>query len=122
MRKRRVRRRRPVEQLAAGIGAYLDAALESDVARVTLVDAPGVLGLDVPDSEPGPGHLAMRAYIAASMNAGAIASVDPDMLTICCAVPRSMPPPLVARSVDLDATKARAAPVLHRLIAGLRPS
>jgi AcrR family transcriptional regulator len=112
----------PVEQLAAVIGAYLDAALESDVARITLIDAPSVLRSELSVIEPGPGHFAMRTYIAANIDAGAIARVDPDILTHVLRGAALQAATLVARSADPEEARARAAPVLHRLITGLRPA
>src|SRR5215472_11401403 len=39
----------PVEQIVTRVDAYLDAALDEEIRRITLIDGPAVIGLD-PDT------------------------------------------------------------------------
>ena len=61
--------------------AYLDAALDPEIRRITLIDGPAILGLEPDDAaDQQPGHLAMRAFLAASMASGQLIDLDPDVL------------------------------------------
>ena len=45
----------PIDQIVAGVNAYLDVALDAEIQRITLVDGPAVLGLEpeAPDRAAG---------------------------------------------------------------------
>ena len=100
--------------------AYLDAALDPEVQRITLIDAPAVLGLE-PDGPPSeqPGHQGMRGFVAAGMDAGAITKLDADC-------PRPRPQGLDPAGCDGDraladptAARRRIGAVLEAMIRGL---
>lgn len=59
----------PVDQLVAKLNAYLDAALDQEIRRITLIDGPAVLGLEPDDStaEQPPAYVALRSFIATSI-------------------------------------------------------
>ena len=44
----------PIDQIVAQLNAYLDVALDTEIRRITLIDGPAVLGLDL-DSRRRPG-------------------------------------------------------------------
>jgi AcrR family transcriptional regulator len=72
----------PVDVIVAGMHAYLDATLDREVQRITLVDGPAVLGFDLEHpAEEEPGHQALRDFIATAIASGAVVSLDPEMLT-----------------------------------------
>ncbi len=73
----------PIDQMVAVVNAYLDVALDEEVRRITLIDGPAVLGLE-PEGpvEQHPGHVALRAFIAAAIDRGELRDLDPG---VCCA-------------------------------------
>ena len=60
-----------IDQLVQGMHAYLDATLDPEVQRITLIDAPAVLGLE-PDGPPDEqaGHRGVRDFVAAGHEGG----------------------------------------------------
>jgi len=51
----------PIDQIVAGVNAYLDVALDEEIQRITLVDGPAVLGLEPEGpAEQQAGYLALR--------------------------------------------------------------
>lgn len=56
-----------IDQVVAKMNAYLDAALDEEFRRITLIDGPAILGLE-PDelSEEQPGQASVRSFIASA--------------------------------------------------------
>ena len=111
----------PVAGLHTAIGAALDAALDPEVVRLTLLDAPAVLGWQA-WRELGEryGLGLVRATLAAAMDAGSLAraSVDPLAQLLLAALEEAML--YVARAEDPQRARAEAGAALGRLVDGLR--
>jgi AcrR family transcriptional regulator len=60
--------RPPVDQIVAMMGGYLDAALDLEIRRITLIDGPAIVGHEPDESAAQqPAYLAVRAFLATSM-------------------------------------------------------
>jgi AcrR family transcriptional regulator len=110
----------PVELILYGVQHYLDAALDPEVQRITLIDAPAVLGPE-PDgpADEHPGHQALRALIAGAVEAGTIRSVDPDALAHLISGACLQAGVLIARADDHAAARRRVGATLDVMITGL---
>ena len=113
----------PLAGLHAGLAAALDAALDPGLVRLTLLDAPAVLGWQA-WRELGDryGLGLLRATLAAAIDAGALAPgpVDPLAQILLAALEEAMLH--VARADDPERARAEAGAALGRLIDGLRAS
>jgi AcrR family transcriptional regulator len=111
----------PLAALRIGARASLDASVDPAVARITLVDAPAVLGPDV-WREIGQryGLGIVRASLEAAMEAGVIraAPVDPLAQVMLAAIEEAAR--YVARAADREAARDAAGATLDRLVDGLR--
>jgi AcrR family transcriptional regulator len=110
-----------VAALRAGIDAALEAASEERVARLSLVDAPAVLGWREWRAA-GERHALglVRATLAAGMDSGALARapVDPLAQVLLAAVEEAAL--YVSRAERRDDARAQARQVLTRVVDGLR--
>jgi AcrR family transcriptional regulator len=111
----------PIAGLRAGIDATLALALDPKAVRLTILDAPAVLGWEAwraAGERYGLGLL--RAGLTAAMDAGALArtSLDPLAQLLLASVEEAVL--YVARADDQDAAYAEARAALHRLLDGLR--
>jgi AcrR family transcriptional regulator len=111
----------PVAGLRAGIDATLALALDPKAVRLTILDAPAVLGWEAwraAGERYGLGLL--RAGLTAAMEAGALARtpLDPLAQLLLASVEEAVL--YVARADDQDAAYAEARAALHRLLDGLR--
>lgn len=113
----------PVDQIVAMVDGYLDAALDEEIRRITLIDGPALLGLeaDVPDEDQAASWAAVRAFIAAAVERGELVDVDPDVLiqligglALQCGL-------LIARAADPDATRATLGQAVDAMLRGLAP-
>ena len=84
----RIRTGRPIEQIVAMVNGYLDAALDEEIRRITLVDGPALLGLEPDVPGRAAATRAVRAFIVAAIKRGEIVDVDPDVLTAAHRGPR----------------------------------
>jgi AcrR family transcriptional regulator len=111
----------PLERIARQVNGYLDAALDEEIRRITLVDGPALLGLDpdVPGQQAQ--HEALRAFLAEAIAAGEIAALDPDVLAHVVAGLALHGGLIIARASDPDAVRAELGPALDALLRGLRP-
>ncbi len=113
----------PLAGLHAGLAAALDAALVPEVVRLTLLDAPAVLGWSA-WRELGDryGLGLLRARLEAAMDAGALgrAPVDPLAQLLLAALEEAML--YVARADDRRRARAEAGAALARIVDGLRPA
>jgi len=112
----------PIDRIVAMVDAYLDAALDPEIQRITLIDGPALLGLDpdIPAEQP---ELAaqVRGFVAAAIERGELIDVPPDVLlqlvgglALQCGL-------LIARAPDPDAARAALAPVIDAMLRGLGP-
>lgn len=112
--------RSPIDSILRGVDAYLDAAMANDVQRITLVDAPAVLGPE-PNGNPNdnPGHVGLREVINDAVKAGSIKRVDGDSLAHLIRGGCLQAATLIARSNDQGATRKKVGATLRTLIRGL---
>lgn len=107
--------------LRAGAQAFIDACLEPEVHRITLVDAPVVLGWDEwkrLDAEYGLG--VVRVALQRATDAGALQPLPLDTLTHTVLGALTEVALVVARSEDTTRVRDEAIEVIHALIDGLR--
>jgi AcrR family transcriptional regulator len=110
----------PLAALHAGVEATLTAALDPQVARLTILDAPAVLGWEAwREAGERYGLGLVRAGLGAAMEAGSIprAPLDPLAQLLLAAVEEAII--YVARADDQKAAREQAEAALHRLLDGL---
>ncbi len=110
----------PLAALRAGIDAALDASLDPVVARLTLLDAPAVLGWEEwrrLGERYGLGLV--RDALEAAVQAGAIVRVPVQPLSHALLAAIEESALWVARAEDRVAARAAAAAALEALLAGL---
>lgn len=110
----------PIEGLRAGLDATLAIALDPKLVRLTILDAPAVLGWEAWRAAGERYGLGLvRAGLAAAMEAGAIAPgpVDPLAQLVLAAVEEAVV--YVARAEDPEAARDEARTALNRLLDGL---
>jgi len=109
-----------IDQIVAMVDGYLDAALDGEIRRITLIDGPALLGLepDVP-AEQHATQVAVRDFMAAAIARGEIVDVDPGVLmqligglALQCGL-------LIARAPDPDATRATLGVAVDAMLRGL---
>ena len=112
----------PVEQIVAKVNAYLDAALDEEIRRITLIDGPALLGFE-PDEAAGQqqSQADVRSFIAASIASGQLADLDPDVLTQLLGGLAWVAGLLIAHANDPDATRAALGQALDVMLRGLAP-
>jgi AcrR family transcriptional regulator len=115
--------RSPIDQIVAMVNGYLDAALDEEIRRITLIDGPALLGLepDLPADQQA-AQAGVRSFIATAIGRGEIVDVDPDVLlqligglALQCGL-------LIARARDPDATRATLGQAIDAMLRGLAPS
>jgi AcrR family transcriptional regulator len=113
----------PVDQIVAMMNAYLDAALDVEIRRITLVDGPAIVGNE-PDetAQQQPGYLAVRAFLATSMASGQLIDLDPGTLTDLVGGLAWVAGLLIARAGDPDATRSSLGQALDAMLRGLAPA
>ena len=112
--------RPPVDQMVAMMDAYLDAALDLEIRRITLIDGPAIVGHEPDDdAQQQPGYLAVRAFLATSMASGQLIELDPDALADLVGGLAWVAGLLIARSGDPDATRAALGPAVEAMLRGL---
>jgi AcrR family transcriptional regulator len=110
----------PVAGLRAGIGATLDATRDPELVRLTILDAPAVLGWEEWRAAGERYALGLvRAGLGAAMEAGAIARVplDPLAQLLLAAIEEAIV--YVARAEDGETARAETEVALNRLLDGL---
>jgi AcrR family transcriptional regulator len=112
----------PIDQIVARVNAYLDAALDEEMQRIALIDAPAVLGLEPEGSvDQHPGHVDLRSFIAASTARGQIIDLDPDLLTHLIRGLVWLSGLQIAHASDPDVTRSALGEALDAMIRGLAP-
>ena len=113
---------RPERHLEVGIDAFLDACLEPPIRRISLLEAPSVLGYEEWRSigaEYSAGLL--RAALEAAMNSGKLESQPVDTLAHLMLGALAEAALVLARADDLTAARAEVGRTVARLLEGLRP-
>jgi AcrR family transcriptional regulator len=112
----------PIDQVTAMVNGYLDAALDEEIRRITLIDGPALLGLepDVP-ADHREAQAGVRAFIAAAIGRGEIVDVDPDVLGQLIGGLALQGGLLIARATDPDATRAALGRAIDAMLRGLGP-
>lgn len=112
----------PIDQVVAAVNVYLDAALEKETRRITLIDGVTVLGHE---QEPTPDQQevvdSVRSFVATSVERGEIADVDPGLLTELIGGLAWLGGLLIARAGEPDATRVALGKVLDMMLRGLAP-
>jgi AcrR family transcriptional regulator len=109
-----------VDQMVAMMDAYLDASLDLEIRRITLIDGPAIVGHEPDDDvQQQPGYLAMRAFLATSMASGQLVELDPDALADLVGGLAWVAGLLIARSDDPDVTRAALGPAVEAMLRGL---
>ena len=112
----------PVDQMVAMMNAYLDAALDVEIRRITLVDGPAIVGQEIDDNaEQQPGYTAVRAFLATAIASGEIMDLDPGALTGLLGGMAWVAGVLIARAGDPDETRAALGRALDAMLHGLAP-
>lgn len=113
----------PLELIQSVVAAYLDVAMDPIVQRITLIDAPAVLGPDRNGPlEAEPGFLDFRAFVELAVAGGHIKPVDPDAITRVIRGASTQAALHIARSEDQREARQRIGDALRVLIAGLAAS
>ena len=112
----------PVDQIVAKVNAYLDAALDEEIRRITLVDGPALLGLepDVPTDQQA-AQAGLRSFIATAIARGQIADLDPGVLIDLIGGLALLGGLLIARASDPDVARAAVGQALDVMLRGLAP-
>jgi AcrR family transcriptional regulator len=110
----------PLSALRAGVDAALDASLDPAVARLTLLDAPAVLGWEAWRALGERYALGVvRDALEAAVEAGALAPVPVEPLAHALLAAIEESALWVARAEDGRAARAAAGEALEALLAGL---
>jgi AcrR family transcriptional regulator len=112
----------PVDQIAAKVNAYLDAALDPEIRRITLIDGPTVLGHE-PDlsAEQQANIEAERQLIATAIERGQITDLNPRVLIELIGGLAWVGALLIARASDPGVTRAELGKALDAMLRGLAP-
>jgi AcrR family transcriptional regulator len=108
-----------IDQIVAMVNGYLDAALDEEIRRITLIDGPALLGLepDLPTDAQAQVD-AVRSFVAAAIGSGEIVDVDPGLLTDLIGGLALQGALLIARSTDPDVTRAGLGSAIDALLRG----
>ena len=111
-----------IDQIVAGVSAYLDVALDDEVRRITLIDGPTVLGLEPEGpADQQPGYVFLRSSLATAIAHGQIIDLDPGVLAHLIGGLALLGGLLIARASDPDETRAALSPALDAMLRGLAP-
>ncbi len=112
--------RTPLEQLALGFEAFLDATLERDVQRISLIDAPAVLGLErSAEIYDRYSYQAVTAALQRAARDGAITAHDPAALAHLLLGALMSGGSVIARADDPAAARAAIGRSVNDLLDGL---
>jgi AcrR family transcriptional regulator len=112
----------PIDQIVAMMNAYLDAALDVEIRRITLIDGPAIVGHEPDDTAAQqPGYVAVRSFLAAAMANGQIMQLDPGTLADLVGGLAWVAGLLIARAGDPDVTRAALGRAVDAMLRGLAP-
>jgi AcrR family transcriptional regulator len=112
-----------IDLLQRAFGAFLDLALSPEIQRISLIDAPSVLGaaqkheIDTRYSLAG-----VCLAVQMGIDAGDIVAHDAETLAVLLIAACSQAAVMIATSDDHDAARMQIGAALDSLIAGLRPT
>lgn len=110
----------PLERLRAGAEAFLDACLEPEVQRITLIDAPAVLGWEAwRELDAAYGLGVIRTGLSRAMDAGAIATQPVDPLAHAVLGALTETALMVARADNPQQQREHASTTITTLLQGL---
>jgi AcrR family transcriptional regulator len=111
-----------VDQIVTMVAGYLDAALDPEIRRITLIDGPALLGFEPELSAEQAAHVAaVRAFIATAIGRGELVDVDPDVLTQLIGGVALEGALLIARAADPDAARVALGRAIEAMLRGLAP-
>jgi AcrR family transcriptional regulator len=113
----------PIDQVVAALNAYLDAALDEEIRRITLVDGLTILGheQDIVTPDQQAAQEGVRLFIAAAIERGEIADLDPHLLTELIGGMAWLGGLLIARAADPGTARAALGKALEVMVRGLAP-
>jgi AcrR family transcriptional regulator len=112
----------PVDNIVAMMNAYLDAALDPEIRRITLIDGTAIVGHEVDEAaELGPAYQAQRAFLAGAMANGQIMDLDPGTLVDLVGGLAWMAGLIIARASDPEMTRAELGRAVDAMLRGLAP-
>jgi AcrR family transcriptional regulator len=107
-----------LDGIVAGLNAYLDAALDEEIRRITLVDGPALLGLEPVDQ---PDAADATAFVVAAIERGEIIDLDPRVLADLIGGLALWGGLLIARAAEPEPTRAAVGQALDAMLRGLAP-
>jgi AcrR family transcriptional regulator len=112
----------PVSQLQLGFAAFLDTALDEQVRRIALLDAPSVLGT-AKKLEVDARHslAAVQAAIEVGIADGLLEPLDPEALARLLLSACSQAALIIATASDPRTARVEVGRTLDRLLTGLAP-
>jgi AcrR family transcriptional regulator len=115
--------RSPIDQVVAAVDVYLDAALDEEIRRITLIDGLTILGheQDIVTADQQATVEGVRLFITAAIARGEIADLDPGVLTELVGGMAWLGGLLIARASDPVGTRAALGKVLEVMLRGLAP-
>lgn len=112
----------PLDDVRAGISAFLDVCVNSDFQRIVLVDGPRVLGTDAWEQLAGRyGRSLLEEWLSHAVAAGDIGPVPVPPLARLLIAMLTEASLVIARASDPAATRTEMGATLDRLLTGLRP-
>lgn len=112
-----------VDRIVAMMNGYLDAALDVEIRRITLIDGPAIVGHELDESvAQQPGYLAVRAFLSAAMANGQLMELDPGVLADLVGGLAWVAGFLIARAADPDTTRAEVGRAVDAMLRGLAPN
>lgn len=117
-----VRGKSHVERLLKAFESFLEAVLEPDVARIIVLDAPAVLGLErFTELDERYAFVAIVDTLNAARTEGEVRAKDPEMLARLLLGALTRGGMLIANAGDQRSTRNAVARTLRELLAGLAP-
>jgi len=113
----------PLQEIRAGVSAFLDVCVGGDFQRIVLVDGPRVLGSQMwEDLVDRYGRTLLEEWLTRSVEAGDLAPVPTGALARLLIAMLTEASLAIARAADPATARAELGEVLDRLLVGLRPS
>jgi len=112
-----------IDRIVAMMNGYLDAALDVEIRRITLIDGPAIVGHELDESAAQqPGYVAVRAFLSGAMANGQLMELDPGALADLVGGLAWVAGFLIARAADPDTTRAEVGRAVDAMLRGLAPN
>jgi AcrR family transcriptional regulator len=112
----------PLQEIRAGVSAFLDVCVGGDFQRIVLVDGPRVLGSQMwEELVDRYGRTLLEEWLTRSVEAGDLAPVPTGALARLLIAMLTEASLAIARAADPATARAELGEVLDRLLVGLRP-